>query len=691
QLYGFIRKNGHFILKCYWQKQYKPDHKGLSFYKVSDKVKSKEKPKWRLLERLPKAILTPHSFPELSGESINVKEMEDALDAFPNFLSEDNESEAKLKELEKFDFKIRQYQNIVANLKTRRSCIAILDEVNATMCQMTSGVHAQESSNTMRYLLNVATHIVAMDAFANDSTLAFLKSYRGENVRVIDNKYQPRKGEIIKLLYDPDKGSEAIRRGFRMLQEVYFGQMDGKQRQDDFANIDATWSTLDCVVYTSTVEAGISFEISDYFDAVIGITNIATSVHVEAFAQILFRICDYLFHMVSFYHNKKFDIFKEPYQELIRAELSVLKPENLLTAIKGLREWDKISDCYVLNLSSAVETYIEVEYQKCLLAKYFSEILCSLIASTGASLELILIEDAEKNTEKKIKDEDAELIANAPDIGDIGGKDDIQDWGINNDDWIKLCNIDFVKKFNNPEPLQYFRRLAYFRRQGSNATNSIENLKIKEEMQWEDSHNSMDPSSVDLHKFYLAKQWEAEKIIKIREDALLLFGFKTRAKGLPDLNVAIKFINAILNNGAGFKTQEEIIAIKLNNPNYHPTGPIFPLYKLELINETQELFDSIPITTDIAISEETKLQSSTLSSNEICEKSSCDNITEQFSSITETKIEIPKSLISLSSEYLIKNESDIDTLIFYLQEKFNMSKERLEKWKNDIFFELRDN
>ncbi|CAG8844475.1 38711_t:CDS:2, partial [Gigaspora margarita] len=45
QLYGFIRKNGHFILKCYRQKQYKPDHKGLSFDKVSDKVELKEKSK----------------------------------------------------------------------------------------------------------------------------------------------------------------------------------------------------------------------------------------------------------------------------------------------------------------------------------------------------------------------------------------------------------------------------------------------------------------------------------------------------------------------------------------------------------------------------------------------------------------------------------------------------------------------
>ncbi|CAJ0836198.1 12197_t:CDS:2 [Entrophospora sp. SA101] len=571
-----------------------------------------------------------------------------------------------------------------------------------------------------------------MGAFGNESTLNFLRQYQGEDIQVFDNKYQPHKGKSVKILYDPDKGAEAIRRGLKMLEEgkrvafsvtackkaraiaiqaskllkpdgshvlsrVYFGQMDGKQRQEDFADINATWSALDCVVYTSTVEAGVSFEISNHFDAVIGISNINTGVHTEAFAQMFYQ--------------------------------------------------DKIADCYIIDLSPAVETYFEVEYQKHLSAKYFPEILCSLIASTGATLELISAEDTEKvnrnvvshtikNVGKKIEGADAESIASAPDISNIGGKDDIQNWGMNNDDWVKLCDINFVKRYNNPEPLQYFRRLAYFRRQGSNATNSIENLKIKEEMQWEDSHNSMDLSSVDLHKFHSVKQWKSvhnliqsigfrdiddtnilsgddvaktfeqswEKIVKIREDALLLFNFKTRAKGIPDLNATIKFINAILEgpkdqriwkstywihrvppSGAEFETIERIMAIKLNDPNYHPTVPILPPYKPESVNETQELFDSIPITTDIAISEKAKFdalpeKSDTnllqLSSSVSIQNQSNDS--KEFSNITKTKIEIPEPLVSLSSEFLIKNESDIDTLIILLQQKFQMSKEKLE-------------
>ncbi|RHZ56120.1 hypothetical protein Glove_406g24 [Diversispora epigaea] len=202
----------------------------------------------------------------------------------------------------------------------------------------------------------------------------------------------------------------------------------------------------------------------------------------------------------------------------------------------------------------------------------------------------------------------------------------------------------------------------------------------------------------------MAFKQSREKIVKIREDALLLFGFKTRAKdnwcGYTIKSGRRK--EGPKDHRAGFITQERIMVIKLNVPNYHPTDPILPPYKPESVNETQELFDSIPmcldtssaITTDITISEEAKLQCSALSSNEVCKESSCNNIVEKsvtnLSQLPSSK-EIPESLISLSLEYLIKNESDVDTLIFYLQEKFNMPQERLEKWKNNILFEMRDN
>src|SRR3954467_15507183 len=96
------------------------------------------------------------------------------------------------------------------------------------------------------------------------------------------------------------------------------GDMDGKQRQIDFSNINVAWSELDCIAYTNIVEAGISFEITGHFDIVIAITNIATSIYVEALAQMLYRIRDCSRHIVSiFYQKNSNDLFRPPGHENI--------------------------------------------------------------------------------------------------------------------------------------------------------------------------------------------------------------------------------------------------------------------------------------------------------------------------------------------------------------------------------------
>ncbi|CAG8594161.1 12097_t:CDS:10 [Cetraspora pellucida] len=171
--------------------------------------------------------------------------------------------------------------------------------------------------------------------------------------------------ETVKILYDPEKSLEAIRRSLNMLQE----------------------------------EAGIFFEIPNHFDAIIGISNIKI---------------------------ESSEVFQEPNRNLIHAKLSALRLIDLSTAVKEHQEWDKIADCYVLDASSAVETYIEAEYQRCLSAKYFLKILCSLVSSTKALLEIIfakgtitdreIVSNSIKAVKKNIKSFDAELIANTPNI-----------------------------------------------------------------------------------------------------------------------------------------------------------------------------------------------------------------------------------------------------------------------------------
>ncbi|CAG8579886.1 9643_t:CDS:10, partial [Scutellospora calospora] len=628
QLYGFIRKNRHFILKCYQQKQYKLDHKGLSFDKVSDKVELKEKPKLGLSERITNAVLNPHSLSELHGEVINVKKLKDTPESYPDFLS--TEKTATL---------IRSSPATWKTTTLREIIMASKSKINAIMRQMNSSTNARESENAMRDVLRSAQHILAMDAFANES-------------------------ETVEIIYDPNSGAEAMRIGYGFLKQgkhvafVSTGvvmaralvERASKLTKPDNSPIKA------CAYYgdmdRKQLEAGISFEVTGHFDIVIAITNIATPVPI---------------------------------------------------AIKRHREWDKDIVSYKLDDSPAVVAFIEVEHQKHFSARNFIEKFCSLIASTAKALD--------------IKETDFSAIATARNLSSEEAK------------FLKLdqeCSVEdtmaLKQHFGLPEPRKHFLQLSQFRRQSYDEESAIEGSKNKDIAQWEDTcykakENFEDSVAKDLRKTYSANHWEAirglfqslsftgiddkqilsddqvkvafevsrERFIEIRNQSLLLFGFKSRAKEIPDLNSAIKTINAIysyqINRNSykkrGFDNQEKITAIK-------------------------DLFDSVPITNNIT-SDYTEREVSNLSINAINEKALSLEMPARDQSIDSNKIskhgeyhtqdichanatideasivkkKIPKSLTSLSLEFLIKNESNIDMLIFHLQQKFQMSQEKL--------------
>src|SRR5436305_14515249 len=83
QLYGFLRSNSCFVLKCYQQKNYKPDHKGLAFGKVTE---VSAKPKRGIVERIGDTISNPRPLIELLEMAINVEKLKDALKIYPDFL-----------------------------------------------------------------------------------------------------------------------------------------------------------------------------------------------------------------------------------------------------------------------------------------------------------------------------------------------------------------------------------------------------------------------------------------------------------------------------------------------------------------------------------------------------------------------------------------------------------------------------
>uniref|UniRef100_U9SLP9 Uncharacterized protein n=1 Tax=Rhizophagus irregularis (strain DAOM 181602 / DAOM 197198 / MUCL 43194) TaxID=747089 RepID=U9SLP9_RHIID len=180
------------------------------------------------------------------------------------------------------------------------------------------------------------------------------------------------------------------------------------------------------------------------------------------------------------------------------------------------------------------------------------------------------------------------------------------------EDWDNICNRKFVKNFSSPEAQKHFLQLSYFRRQGHDEKNAMKGLKTEENVQWEmachKAEENLEKSvAEDLRKSYSANHWKAirelfqilgftsiddkrilpgnivseafvqscERFIEIRNQFLSLFGFKSHAKTTPDLNSAIKAINA-KNTGFGDKGAPEL-----------------PPYRPKTDNDIQELFDSI--------------------------------------------------------------------------------------------------
>ncbi|CAI2193278.1 18292_t:CDS:2, partial [Funneliformis geosporum] len=228
---------------------------------------------------------------------------------------------------------------------------------------------------------------------------------------------------------------------------------------------------LDCIAYTNTVEAEISFEVTGHFNIVIAITNIATPVHVEALAQMLYQIRDCSHHIISvFYQKNSNELFRPP-------------------------------------------AFIEVEHQKHLSAKYFIEKFCSLIANTGnrkkirneVKVEALVVKETDFNAvaifwNLILKEAESLKFDQECSITDITDTMILKRFymqniysckDMSNDNWNNLCK----------------------KKQGCNEDSAIEGLVVKDFAQYEDTYfkaeNNFEKSvAEDLQKYYSENHWK---------------------------------------------------------------------------------------------------------------------------------------------------------------------------------------
>ncbi|CAG8522059.1 10037_t:CDS:2 [Cetraspora pellucida] len=234
---------------------------------------------------------------------------------------------------------------------------------------MSSSTNTWKSENTMCDVLRSAKHVLVIDAFANKSTLAFLKVYHDEDIHIVDNEYQPHIGETVEFIYDLNSRAKAMQIGYNLLKQgkhvafVSTGAVMARALVKKASKLTKSDNLpLDCIAYTNTVEAKISFEVTDHFDIVIAITNIITPVHVKALAQMLYQIYDCPHCIISLFYKKN---------------------SNELFCPPGHCEWDNNTISYKIDESSAKQ----------------------YLLNTSASLQLIKIDESQKVIEnhKKVR------------------------------------------------------------------------------------------------------------------------------------------------------------------------------------------------------------------------------------------------------------------------------------------------
>jgi hypothetical protein len=240
----------------------------------------------------------------------------------------------KLSELKKYGFKsyndiegeinLGQYSRIIIQLESLHRIVddvkphlVIMDESESIFDQFSSSTirNINETHVTFNWLVSSCKSLLALDANLDLRTIEVLRYYRGTDDELfIHNKYKNFAGDVIKPVTNntfQNKIIEAAKGGKNIIiptnSKEFADTINGlirkeidpskvlkitsdtpeKDKTEIFADVNASWSKYQVVIYTPTCSAGVSFT-QEHFDTCYAyFTNCSTSV--ETARQMLYR------------------------------------------------------------------------------------------------------------------------------------------------------------------------------------------------------------------------------------------------------------------------------------------------------------------------------------------------------------------------------------------------------------------
>ena len=201
--------------------------------------------------------------------------------------------------------------------------LVIIDEVDTVLFQMLSPHHRDNLKTNQKVFethIKHAKRLIVLDANITTTTLTFLQRLRPrETIELVRNAYQPRQGwtagvyketawlsqikdavarneniaivtssegygetKLLTLLMDREKGCGLLRR------QIGWYHGSGDDLKDELKNVNSTWTQYRVVMYTSTINVGIDFNVP-HFHSIFVYGN-SQSVCVEEMRQMMGRV-----------------------------------------------------------------------------------------------------------------------------------------------------------------------------------------------------------------------------------------------------------------------------------------------------------------------------------------------------------------------------------------------------------------
>ena len=304
--------------------------------------------------------LTHSLIDELRTEHKFVSYLDDDVKLSSNRLIIQLDSLKKLKSNWGYSF-LRQEFNIT------KYDLIVLDETEGLLNHMSyDKLDTFETFNTLKLLLQHSNKILCLDGDMSVRTFDFINNLN-ISYQIYINKYQPNKKNIEFINsgdYFEEKIDNDLKNGLKIVivsmtkskSENFYDIYKDKynvilhnsidKNKEILSDVNKNWSKCDLLIYTPTIEAGVDFNVSNYFDKCYGIiTNKSTTY--RAFMQMLNRVRFYKSDNILIYYDTremKFETIMYPYTyEEIKQSKFNMDIDNTLNNILIHNEAEKLN------------------------------------------------------------------------------------------------------------------------------------------------------------------------------------------------------------------------------------------------------------------------------------------------------------------------------------------------------------